>query len=206
LASKQYELIPITHDKFHLAAFNRKLTKSTDTKEYNIYSDYHQDVQGDQAASRVINLTLPSMENVDLSELIRFRNEKRESLKKFRDEMAKLAQDIQYRYYDEQFNASIRRIVDDKIIDSLSDIRESMKLWHRVSKIGKPILEYAVPMIVNILIGKPVDPASGSGNAAAAGIEAIQEDRQRMKNGLAYLIEIERKFNLLKGKPKKRRR
>jgi hypothetical protein len=46
-------------------------------------------------------------------------------------------------------------------------------------------------------VEKSIDPASGSDDLATIGVaEAIQEGEREMKNSIAYLVEIERKFNI----------
>jgi len=196
LASHKYRAIPITDDEFHLAALKRKLTKKIDMKSYHIYYNYHKNAKRDLTASRIIDLALPSIENIDVDDLIKFRNDHIHSLTKFRNGMAKLATDIQTRYYDDEFEKEIRDKIDNEIMDSLNELRESMKIWNRVSKIGKPILKYLVPIIADIIPGKSLDFSSHLDDLITDVPKAIQEDIQRKRNGLAYLIEIERKFHL----------
>jgi hypothetical protein len=63
------------------------------------------------------------------------------------------------------------------------------------SRIDKPI--FNIFFIINMSIGKSIDPTSGSGDLATGGVaEAIQEGEREMKNSLVYLIEIARKFNI----------
>ncbi len=196
-ASAEYRLALITDDLIHHQALIYKYNRLKDNKILKkILEDYGliKDVKIAMTSKKILDLTLPSMEQVQLNKILDFKRKHRKELDRFRTHMGALTTELQGNFWDEDFESKVRDMVDAKIKPAVQEIEDASKSF------GETLADRArgalritgVPIILTALIGIPLPLILG----AAAGIVTLdeyldryQKRRTREKNGVAYLFE-----------------
>jgi hypothetical protein len=178
-------LVPFTDKSIHDTILKRKLELKMNNPYHRrdlIDKDYvnKENPNTDMTALTVINETIPSpsLSGLDLDKILEFRDKHSESLGKFRDKMAALANEIHTNYWDDEFKNKVKQKARDEIIPAIDTIKESTEDEE----------------IMSVQIVATAHPAGG---AALGGLDSYFDNKKRggsSINGLTYLFEIQQAF------------
>jgi hypothetical protein len=178
---------PFTDNRLHDSVLKTKLDlqmKNPYYKKYLEEQEYIKDVNTDMTAMTVLNEMIPSLETVDLTRILEFRDKHEDSLGRFRNEMARLAGQIGHDYWDDGFREKIKGDLAPILKDAINDFKESSR---NEANTKFPFRMTAYP-------SNPAQRAVFVG-AGLGALDAFRESHSRVNNGLSILFEIDREFS-----------
>jgi hypothetical protein len=203
-AAAEEDYTPFCDEPIHFEAWKAKSQRYTNNKavkavlrEYG----YLKDTKADLLAQEVINQTVPSLEGVSLSAILRFRKKRRKELEEFREKMQMLISEVEETPWDDDFSKRVRDVVDSQVKPALSKIEHELlnckdAFWKgALEAIGKVA---PLPVVASLFSGVPAHVAVALGGSLA-GLTVVLDQwakRRRIKrNGWAFLINSQRLAN-----------
>jgi len=168
---------PFTDRKFHNGILRHKLERLNQDQAYRqlLYdAEITDSVNADLTAFTVIDEMVPSLKKIEFNELVKFRKDNEGSLSNFRKEMKSRAEDIQTHHWGIDFKTEIKEKLIPEIQDEFDELRRDIRTGFFDRIIGTFY---------------PANPIMGQ-------LEAKIQRKQRIKNGLSYLLDIEDTFGV----------
>ncbi|MDG6105051.1 hypothetical protein Daura_33200 [Dactylosporangium aurantiacum] len=193
-ACRELRLVPFTDSALHQRFLNvklgrlaRRLTADALPGPTPAYP---------RLGTELIELSLPRIENLTPRRVGQLRTRCRDQLEAFRDEVLKMAAEIEVNAWEPDFERHLARYIDANVRPALLDLER--KLHDLKRDVGLVLLEKSattapLPLLVSVFTGIPVEwvlPAS-------VGIVSLKEllsyatNRSRLKrNGLSFLLDL----------------
>ncbi len=197
-AAANSDLIPFCDERIHLDTLKTRFKKLCDSKAFKavLYEyGYLKNVKMSMLAQDVITETVPSLEQVPLEIILRFREKKNAELKNFRVEMLKLVTEIESNPWDSDFPNYVSDIVDSRVKPALKEVENEIHgcrdaFWAKaIETFGKVT---PIPFVGSVFAGVPTHVALGIG-ATLSGLTLILERWAKMRkikrNGWGFLLD-----------------
>lgn len=192
------EFIPFCNDRTHLDVLKVKIRRHSNNRAFKAVLHeygYLKDVKESILAQDVLTETVPSLEQVPIKTLLRFREEKADELENFRIEMRKLVTEIESDPWDSDFENHIRDIIDSRVNPALKDLENEIRgckdsFWADAVKTFAKVSP--LPIVGSIFSGIPEHIALEIGSSLAGLALVLDQWAKRKKvkrNGFALLIE-----------------
>ncbi|MFF4896270.1 hypothetical protein [Streptomyces sp. NPDC001068] len=191
-ACREMRLAPFTDSMLHQRFLAGKLSRLTGRfAGVPGFSPSYSEV-----GTRLIELSLPRIENLTPDRVHQLREKCGDQLVPFRQEVLKMASEIETNPWDPEFERHLTRYIDTKVRPALNDLEERLRDLRRglgLVMIEKATTTAPLPLLVSVFTGMPVEwilPAS-------LGVVSLKEalsyanNRSKLKrNGLSFLLEF----------------
>lgn len=190
------KLTPFTDKKNHQDVLIHKMQRNFEKykKEYLDKRDA-KELRQNLLAQEVIKTSLPSVEGIEVTDILNFRDGHKKELKSFRKGIASLADEIKSNPWSPEFEAEIEKIKDD-IVPKVEGLKSVMQNFQ--SEIKRKYTKKIIPVVASLALTACTGPLSlavvgGSIMASSAYID-IFDDLKEYKNlnSLTYLFEIKK--------------
>jgi len=193
-ACREMRLVPFTDSALHQRFLNQKLSHLSQRLNADVLPDLTPAYT--RVGTKLIELSLPRIENLTPERVHQLRDKCKDQLAPFRDEVLRMAAEIETTAWEPGFEQHLMRYIDANVRPALADLES--KLHDLKRTLGLVILEKAtttapLPLLVSVFTGMPVEwvlPAS-------VGIVSLKEmlsysaSRSRLKrNGLSFLLDL----------------
>lgn len=203
---------PLTDEPEHSKILTYKMKRNYDLcKDFLYEQGYIEDLKQQLLVKKVIEKRLYGLENVNIGDIISYREDHKKEFKRFSVEMGKVSNDIKSIPIDLEFESEISQIVKDKIDPSIEELNASIQDFREelatklVSKIVPIAITFSVTAFsagweVGILSSSLVNlmlPRIHKDGMDLIGtlLDYWQQNRRFERNSLYYLIDIENKFS-----------
>lgn len=214
------KISPLTDDVEHSRMLAYKLKRNYEYYKPFLYEHgYISDLNQQLLTSKVMDKRLYGLENASISDIINFREDHKDELRRFRTEMGKLSTEIKSKLFDIEFESEISQIVKEKIDPSIEELNKSMEEFkdEMITRYVKKIMPVALTFSISAYsVGLEVGILSSvlvnflQSKMHKDGTELIgtllddwRLNRNSKRNSLQYLmstekylISTEKKFNI----------
>lgn len=189
--------IPFCDEQIHLDALKARFRRISNSKVFKAVLHeygYLKDVKTSILALDVITESVPSLEQVPVETILRFKEKKTDEIENFRVEMRKLITEIESNPWDSDFPKRISDIVDSKVKPAIRKLNNEVRgckdaFWADAVKTIAQVSP--LPIVSTIFAGVPPSVALGVGGTLA-GLTLILEQwtkiRKIRRNGWAFLL------------------
>jgi hypothetical protein len=207
------KISPLTDEIEHNRALNYKINRNYEKYKNLLYeAGYIEDLKQQLLIKKVFEKHFFVIENVEMEDIINYREDHKNELKKFTVEMGKISNQIKSKPFDLEFESEISQIINDKIDPSIEELNTSMQDFkdEMVKKYMKKIAPIALTFAISAFsAGWEVGALSASVVSLIQsvthkdGTELVgtlldhwHQNRRYERNSLHYLINAEKEFNI----------
>jgi len=203
-AAAEGDFTPFCDEPIHFEVWRDKSQRYANNRAFKAVLreyGYLKDAKADLLAQEVISQMVPSLEDVPLDAILKFREKRHRELKGFREKMQMLVSEVEETPWDNDFSKRVRDIVDSQVKPALSKIE--YELLNCKDAFWKDALEVIgrvgpLPVVASLFSGVPTHVAVALGGSLA-GLTVVLDQwakRKRIKrNGWAFLINSQRLAN-----------
>lgn len=205
-----YNLTPITDVETHSQTLNHKIRRNYEINKDFLYENgYVEDLKQNILASKAINRRLPGLEGIGESDILDFRDDNKDELRRFRIMMGRLASKVESEPFTPNFSAEVERIIHSDIDPLVIEIENEMQEFK--DEMAVRYIKKTIPLAISFsaiaAVGLPLSIAALGGltvGSIGRGIdrenvgvfESILDDwkrwRKKNRNSLNYLLKVER--------------
>ena len=207
------KLTPLTDEIEHSRVLNHKITRNYEKYKTFLYENgYIEDIKHQILTKKVIEKQLSGIEGIEIRELIDFREDNKQELRRFRVKMGQLSSKIKSEPFDLEFEKEILQIMKYEIDPSIEALKSSMEgfkdeMKTKYVKKAIPIgfsfctlIAAGADLSLGILGGIAADQVkSGFSKGDDGFFETILEDwrqnRNHKRNSIQYLINAKSQFS-----------
>lgn len=206
------KLTPLTDEIEHSRVLNHKIIRSYEKYKTFLYENgYIEDIKHQILTKKVIEKQLSGIEGIDIRNVIDFREDNKQELRRFRIKMGQLSSKIKSEPFDPEFENEILQIIKNEIDPSIEALNSSMEGFkdEMITKYTKKailigfsfctLITSGVDLSIAILGGILADQMKSMMSKDNDGIlETILEDwrqnRNHKRNSIQYLINAKSKL------------
>lgn len=206
------KISPLTDEIEHSRILNYKINRNySKWKEFLYEQGYIEDLKQQLLIKKVIEKHLYGLENVNVSDIINYREDHKRELQRFTVEMGKISNQIKSKPFDLEFESEISQIVKDKIDPSIEELNTSMQDFQdeMIKKYVRTVAPLALTFSISAFsAGWEVGVLSSffvhliqskthiSTDLLGTLLDHWQQNRRYERNSLHYLINAEKEFNI----------
>lgn len=207
------KISPLTDEIEHSRVLTYKMKRNYETYKDFLYEEgYIEDLKHQLLIKRVIEKRLDGLENVDIKDIICYREDHKKELKKFSVEMGNISTQIKSNPFDPDFECEVSQTVKDRIDPSIEALNESMQEFkdEMVKKYASKIIPVVttfsisavnsgleIGVLSSLLVNLIQSQLHNDGTELIGTIlDHWQQNRRYERNSLQYLISAEKKFNI----------
>jgi hypothetical protein len=195
-ACREMRLMPFTDSALHQQFLTKKLRHLAKRLVDGDYLPPSPSPAYSAVGTKLIELSLPHIENLTPERVHQLRDKCKDQLLLFRQELLKMAAEIEANPWEPAFEQHLTRYIDSKVRPAVLDLEKKLRDQRR--SLGLVILEKAtttapVPLLVSVFTGMPIEwvlPAS-MGVVTLKEVLSYLDNRSKLKrNGLSFLLNL----------------
>ena len=195
-ACREMRLVPFTDSALHQRFFNKKLSHLGE--RLGDGASFLPDLSPSyaQVGTKLIELSLPRIQNLTTDRVHQLRDKCKDQLQLFRQELLKMAAEIEANPWEPAFEQHVTRYIDSKVRPAVVDLDNKLRAQKRslgLVILGKSTTTAPLPLLVSVFTGIPVEWALPASVAAVSLKEVLSylDNRSKLKrNGLSFLLSL----------------
>jgi len=195
-ACREMGLAPFTDNALHQQFLNKKLSHLS--KRIGDGADLLPNLSPaySRVGTKLIELSLPRIENLTPDRVFQLRDKCKEQLLPFRQELLKMAAEIEANAWEPEFEQHLTRYIDSKVRPAVLDLENKLRDLKR--DLGLVILEKSattapLPFLVSIFTSMPIEwvlPASVGVVWLKEALSYFVNSSKLKRNGLSFLLNL----------------
>jgi hypothetical protein len=195
-ACREMGLVPFTDSALHQRFLTKKMSHLA--SRFGDDADLLPDLSPaySRVGTKLIELSLPRIENLTPARVLQLRDKCADQLSRFRQELLKMAAEIEVNAWEPAFERHLNRYVDANVRPALLDLENKLRDLRR--DLGLVILEKSattapLPFLVSIFTGMPVEwvlPASVGVVSLKEVLSYLSNQSKLKRNGLSFLLTL----------------